>query len=94
MRDIVYLDGSELIDRAHLHATMSEKFSLPAYYGKNLDALWDCLSMDFSERLIIIRDPFLVERQLGRYGKAFLQLFRELQQRNRHVKVVFVYPFE
>lgn len=41
---IVHIDARKLTDSAGLHAALSEAFGLPASYGKNLDALIDCLS--------------------------------------------------
>ncbi|HKB06293.1 MAG TPA: barstar family protein [Gemmataceae bacterium] len=41
---IVRIDARRLTDAAGLHAAMSEAFGFPATYGKNLDALIDCLT--------------------------------------------------
>ena len=41
---IVHIDARKLTDSAGLHAALSEAFGFPATYGKNLDALVDCLS--------------------------------------------------
>lgn len=94
MREVIHLDGRKMTDRESLHLYLKEQFQLPAYYGRNLDALWDCLTTDFRERLIVIREPFVIEEQLGRYGKSLLDLFRDLERANRHVRIVMAYPFE
>lgn len=41
---IVRIDARRLTDAAGLHAAMSEAFGFPSTYGKNLDALIDCLT--------------------------------------------------
>jgi RNAse (barnase) inhibitor barstar len=41
---IIRIDARRLTDAAGLHATMAEAFGFPATYGKNLDALVDCLT--------------------------------------------------
>jgi|SRR5262245_13437734 len=41
---IIRIDARRLTDPAGLHAAMSEAFGFPATYGKNLDALIDCLT--------------------------------------------------
>ena len=41
---IVRIDARRLTDVANLHATLAEVFGFGATYGKNLDALVDCLS--------------------------------------------------
>ena len=38
------LDGTMLSDRETMHDQLYMSFSLPEYYGRNLDALWDCLT--------------------------------------------------
>ena len=41
---MIRIDARQLTDSAALHATLSEAFGFPASYGKNLDALVDCLT--------------------------------------------------
>lgn len=41
---IVRIDARRLTDAAGLHAAMSEAFGFPEFYGKNLNALIDCLT--------------------------------------------------
>ena len=43
MKKIV-LDGRILADEAKVHGYLKEKFSFSEYYGRNLDALYDCLT--------------------------------------------------
>jgi len=48
MRQIT-LDFSLFTDRAEVHEYLAEKFSFPDHYGKNLDALYDCLTDPMEE---------------------------------------------
>ncbi|HJZ92781.1 MAG TPA: barstar family protein [Gemmataceae bacterium] len=41
---IIRIDARRLTDAAGLHVAMSEAIGFPATYGKNLDALVDCLT--------------------------------------------------
>ena len=41
---LIRIDARRLTDPAGLHAALAEAFGFPASYGKNLDALVDCLS--------------------------------------------------
>ncbi len=47
------LDAEKLNDREEAHEYLAEVFSLPEYYGKNLDALYDCLSEMNIEKIIL-----------------------------------------
>ena len=38
------IDCLRLLDRSEAHDELTAALSLPAYYGRNLDALWDCVS--------------------------------------------------
>ena len=40
------IDLSNVSSIAELHDILAEAMNLPAYYGRNLDALWDCLISD------------------------------------------------
>ncbi len=49
MEDIVFnekifVDGKDFENKEGLHDTLKDKLDFPDYYGKNLDALWDCLT--------------------------------------------------
>ena len=41
---MVRIDARRLTDAAGLHAALAEAFGFPPGYGKNLDALIDCLT--------------------------------------------------
>jgi Barstar (barnase inhibitor) len=41
---LIRVDARRLTDSAGLHAALSEAFGFPDSYGKNLDALVDCLT--------------------------------------------------
>ena len=46
--NICVLDGEKLLNRRMLHDALAEGLNLPDWYGRNLDALYDCLT-DFQE---------------------------------------------
>lgn len=43
MRKII-LDGSVMTGREALHDALCAQLALPEYYGRNLDAMYDCLT--------------------------------------------------
>ena len=55
MKQIV-LDGNILADATQVHDYLKEMLEFPEYYGKNLDALHDCLT-DLEDVEITITSP-------------------------------------
>lgn len=52
----ITLDGNILADAALVHDYLKDQLAFPEYYGKNLDALHDCLT-DLDEIEITITAP-------------------------------------
>lgn len=40
----IFIDGLLVNSQKALHSQLAGALNFPSYYGKNLDALWDCLS--------------------------------------------------
>ncbi|MGB7473904.1 barstar family protein [Trichococcus sp.] len=90
--EIIRLDGGKMTDRKTTHAYLKRKLHFPEYYGNNLDALWDCLTTDFSEKMIILNDPQTVKNQLGDYGYSLVGLFKEIAAVNSSIRLILAYP--
>ena len=43
----IILDGKILLEKDTAHTYLKQKLNLPEYYGRNLDALYDCLTECF-----------------------------------------------
>jgi ribonuclease inhibitor len=90
--EIIRLEGRKMTDRKATHAYLKRKLHLPEYYGNNLDALWDCLTTDFSGKMIILRNPQIVQNQLGDYGYSLVGLFKEVAGANSAIRLILAYP--
>lgn len=71
MQNII-LDGAAMESRRAMHDTLAEAFSLPAYYGRNLDALWDCLTERSEPLCISFLSPERMPEELFRSLAALL----------------------
>lgn len=76
---IFYLDGSRIKDLEDLHDVLAECFSFPAYYGRNLDALWDLLTERREGGQIVL---FLAGEMPRRLREPLESLFLDLQGKN------------
>lgn len=73
----VVLDAQHCPDPPALHAYFAETLCFPPWYGRNLDALFDCLTDLPEEAVIQIPDRSALEAALGDYaGRVFLVLRR------------------
>jgi ribonuclease inhibitor len=83
----IRLNGEKMLDKASTHAYLKLKLSLPDYYGGNLDALWDCLTADFSSKKITIYNPAAIVKNLGAYGESLIEMFQQAAKENENIKV-------
>lgn len=71
------LDGRMMDSKDALHSHLYMQFSLPAYYGRNLDALWDCLTEKEPGCILIQRADAAEKSLLLPLLGLFLDLVRE-----------------
>ena len=74
---IIELDCREMTDKPAMHAYLKEKLALPEYYGKNLDALHDCLT-DLEDVEIAITPP----EEDGAIFQRILRVFKAADREN------------
>jgi ribonuclease inhibitor len=72
------LDGARIKSHDDFHDEVFSVLKLPEYYGRNLDALWDCLTGWVEVPLTIVWKDFGSSQQaLGDYADKAAELFRE-----------------
>ena len=77
-------------DKKTAHTYLAEKLSLPPYYGRNLDALYDVLSAETDAPVcLVIRRREELEGSLGRYGKLLLEVMQDAAQENPYLQVIY-----
>ncbi|WP_368646220.1 barstar family protein [Alkalibacterium putridalgicola] len=81
----VKLDGERMTNREATHRYIQEQLDIPSYFGYNLDALYDALSVyDKDLSIILINRPELMEH-LGPYAERLIQTFVDVEKVNRNV---------
>lgn len=83
----VILDGRAMTDRSAAHSHLAQRLDLPAYYGRNLDALYDVLTEIGTDTELILEDPAAVIDHLGKYGEALLSAMQEAAEENLHLTI-------
>lgn len=83
---IYRLDGRKIKDRAMLHDTLAELLHFPDWYGRNLDALYDCLT-DIQEEMelqILYRNA--MEEHLGEYADFLINVIGMASKENPKIR--------
>lgn len=78
----ITLDGNILSDAAMVHDYLMEMLEFPKYYGKNLDALHDCLT-DLEHIDITITAP----KEDGAIFQKILRVFKSAERENESLKL-------
>lgn len=76
--EIIILDGRKMTSFDELHDYLKKVIRLPKYYGRNLDALADCLSELGSHVTLILNNAEAMEEGLGVYGERLMRVFKDM----------------
>ena len=82
----ITLNGKKMVDRDSAHEYIASKLGFPDYYGKNLDALADCVSEFCSDKYIRFSHYEEAERNLGEYAEAIVEVFSDIAEDNQRIK--------
>ena len=81
--ETIFLDGGRLARREEAHDYLAAVLSLPDYYGRNLDALWDLMTeRSQPTRLVLCRSE-----AMGIYGEAILGTLEDAAAENPLLQV-------
>ncbi len=80
------LDGAMMGTKEKAHVHMQEALGFPAYYGRNLDALYDCLT-DMSGQICLYHTVEM-RRSLQAYGEKILRVLKDAQSDRLRVELI------
>ena len=82
----IILDGLEIETMEEVH----DRFAplLPEWYGRNLDALYDCLTDLGEPATVRLLNRDILTDRLGRRGRALVRLLRRAAAENPRVTVL------
>ena len=86
---ILTIDCAGISDKAGFHAAVAEALHFPAHYGKNLDALHDCLTDIFTDTQIQFENWDALENALGSYTAAIQWAMTHAAEENPSLQVFF-----
>lgn len=83
----IIIDGNEIISMSEIHDLFVEELDFPEWYGKNLDALYDCLGDMTEEVEIIFENVPELEENLGISFKKLCRLLEDVSSENDYISV-------
>ena len=84
---IIVLDGRRMTDRETAHLYLKKKLELPEYYGRNLDALYDCLC-EMNNVQIVVAYVAEMKDNLRRYADNIINVFEAAEEKNPKLSVI------
>ena len=88
----VILDLSYTETKDEVHDLLKREMAFPDYYGKNLDALYDCLT-DLSEDTAVGFYMTEDDSVISEYLRKVQQVFADAEEENDHLAVFFLTNF-
>ena len=83
------LDLGNIYTKEALHYHLKRDLDFPSYYGRNLDALMDCLTDMREDSEIEILNLSVLMDNLGEYAERALAVFHRACFENRHLSLIF-----
>ncbi len=74
--NIYLLDGKDMTDRRSAYRVIARTLRFPDWFGRNLDALADCLWELPEDAAVIFVNTAILKENLGSYGERLLACFR------------------
>lgn len=87
--ETIVIDGAMMPSRDAAHDYLAQSLSLPDYYGRNLDALYDLMTERGEPVRLLVRRQEVLREALGDYGDALLRTIREAAAENGAIEVEF-----
>ena len=84
------LYGARIADMDALHTALSEGLGFPAWYGRNLDALYDLLTEPMEPVTLTIYDFETLSETLGEKGAALRRVLNDAGQENEALTVLLL----
>lgn len=88
------LDGREMTTRGAAHAALKRTLLLPDYYGRNLDALHDCLTDIGEPTHITLAHAQALTDALGSYGGLMIRVLTDAALLNPYLEVSIDYDIK
>ena len=84
----VQIDVSDVTSRQELHARIAAALDFPEWYGRNLDALHDCLTDLHEPTELTVIGWEALEEAVGGYARRFRYVLRDSAAENPNFRLI------
>ena len=81
---VIELEIACLQEPEEAHPYLKDKLALPAYYGNNLDALWDCLGEQNQTEIVLTGEKGI---PVSSFYKKLYRLLRDAEKENDGLRI-------
>lgn len=83
------LDGRDIGSAESLYDELARQLAFPTYFGRNMDALWDVLTMDLEGPIEIVWNDFPLSRaKMGDKFEKFISIFKNVEKERSDFKLI------
>ncbi len=82
----ITLNGKKMTSEKEAHEYIASKLGFPEYYGKNLDALADCVSEFCLDRYIRISHYSEMKKALGDYADMIIEVIKDIADESPRIR--------
>lgn len=82
--DTIFIDCGPVSEPASLHDAVAHALDFPEYYGRNLDALYDCLTdLEVPTHLVLLHFD-----DMAPWSHGFREVFQDAMEANPSLQIV------
>lgn len=81
----IFINISQMSEQQEIHEYLAKQFNFPDYYGKNLDALFDCLTSITTPTAVLA-----VINAQDEYHKKIKNVLDDAQEENKNFGVFWI----
>ena len=85
----VVINCAAFTGRDAFHDTVARELALPQWYGRNLDALHDCLTAVSEPTHLVLENWQAADENLGRYASLIRTVLLHAEAENFHFQLTF-----
>ncbi len=87
---VLVIDGKSIVSEESFYIVLAQLLGFPSYFGRNLDALWDCLVNEVKGPVTVVwQDSAWSQKAIGaNFSRLHQLLVTELPEQRRDIEFI------